>query len=137
MTARIRPMLVASLVLAIAAPALPATASAACNWEWLCNGDGACRQTPICDALDETPPPKPEVAAPKPPPMGMRPQQLSQSKGGNVTCEQVMRQTTAGNWKWEEACYCNDDAKARDSSQPMSNMVRCAPGTLLSGTVAQ
>src|SRR6516162_1041935 len=109
-----RPSLIVSLVIAMSAPLVPATASAVCVWEWLCNGDGACRQTPVCEALDEVPPPKPEVAAPKPPPMGMRPDWLPSQKGGNVVCEQLMRQTTAGNWKWEQACYCGDDSKARD-----------------------
>src|SRR5262249_47481837 len=109
---------IAAVAVALSA-LLPTRAHPVCNWEWPCNGGGACRQTPVCDSLDEVPGPKPDVAAPKPPPLGMRPQQLSQSKGGNVTCEQVMRQTAAGNWKWDEACYCNDDAKARESSQPM------------------
>src|SRR5215831_15832733 len=134
MTSRIKPSLVATLVLAIAAPALPGTASAICMWEWLCNGEGACRQTPVCERLDEVPPPKPNEAAPTPPPMSMRPQQVSTQHGGDVTCEQVMRRTTAGNWKWEQACYCGDDGK-RDPSNPMANMTRCAPGTQLSGNV--
>ena len=137
MTACIKPSLVVSLALAIAAPALPGAASAACAWEWLCNGDGACRQAPVCGALDEVPGPRPDTPAPKPPPMGMRPQQPTAQKGGNVMCEQIMRQTAAGNWKWEQACYCGEDAKINGASAPMSNMVRCAPGTMLSGTVAE
>jgi len=131
------PSMVLAAAFAVGLSFAPQAASAACNWEWLCNGDGACRQAPVCDSLDEVPGPRPDVPAPKPPPMGMRPQQATAQKGGNVTCEQVMRQTTAGNWKLEQACYCGDEAKGREASAPMSNMVRCAPGTMLSGTVAE
>ena len=137
MTATLRLKLILSLAFAMSAAFAPGTASAVCMWEWLCNGDGACRQAPVCDRLDEVPPPKPETAPPTPPPMGMRPQMQTSVKGGNVACEQVMRQTVAGNWKWEQACYCGDESKAKDPSAPMSNMVRCAPGTQLSGVVAQ
>ena len=137
MTVRIKPSLVVSLVVAIAAPALPSIASAACTWEWLCNGGGACRQTPVCDALDEVPPAKPEMAPPVPPPLAMRPQAATSHRGGDVACEQVMRQTAAGNWKWEEACYCGDDTKVPDPSQPMSNIARCQSASRTAGYIAR
>jgi hypothetical protein len=119
-----RSSLAAALALAVCSFASAGNARAACSWEWLCNGEGSCKQMPVCELLDETPPPKPESAPPKPP-ISMKPQRVTSQRGGDVMCEQVMRQTPAGNWKWDEACFCADAAKAKDPSSPMSNITRC------------
>ena len=99
-------------------------AFAVCHWEWLCNGEGGCRQMPVCETLYEVPPPKPQSTPPAPPPASLRPQRIPVSLGA-ADCEFVMRQDSAGQWQWEKACYCSDVTKARDNGAPMSNIVRC------------
>lgn len=113
--------LAAVLATVAAVPAL-----AVCNWEWLCNGEGSCKQLPVCDTLYEDPPPRPETAPPSPP-IRMKPHTTISTMGGNVQCEHVMRQTRGGNWHWDEACFCSDPAKTKDPDAPMSNIVRCTP----------
>ena len=98
-------------------------ASAVCHWEWLCNGEGGCRQMPVCETLNEVPPPKPDSAPPTPPP-SIRPQKIAGSMGV-ADCEYVQRQDATGQWQWEQACYCSDITKPRDAGGPMSNIVRC------------
>jgi len=113
------------LVLCLAAlAALPANAD--CKWEWLCNGDGACKQVPVCDRLDEVPPPRPEMAPPALPPRAMRPAKVVNMIPG-MSCEHIMRQDTRGKWSWESACYCADPAKGVDPSDPFKHIVRCEP----------
>lgn len=120
MKLRVLAALVASLA------ALPA--AAACKWEWLCNGDGQCKQMPVCDSVYERPPPRPDQAPPAEPPLSMRPFKIAGN--GNVrsnplTCEHIMQQGKSGRWYWKEACFCSDPKKARDPSAPFANIVRC------------
>ena len=109
----------AACVLFAAGPAL-----ADCNWEWLCNGDGACKQMPVCDTLYDTPPPRPDSKPPAPPPVAMRPYAIPGTMGP-ATCEYIMRQTKSGRWTWAEACFCSDASKTSDPNAPLSNIVRC------------
>jgi len=99
-------------------------ALADCHWEWLCSGDGACKQMPVCDTLYDTPPPRPDMAPPSPPPISMRPHAIAKDQG-EMTCEFIMRQTKSGRWEWDEACFCSDPAKTRDPNSPLANIVRC------------
>jgi hypothetical protein len=117
---------ISSLALLAAAALCAPAASAACHWEWLCNGEGTCKQMPVCDTLYEDPPPRPDMKIPTPP-IRMRPHALSQTMGDNISCEHVMRQTKAGNWQWDEACFCSDPAKSKDPDAPMAHIVRCTP----------
>jgi hypothetical protein len=63
--------------------------------EWLYNGEGACKQMPVCDTLYDNPPPRPESAPPSPPPIRMRPHKIPGHMSG-TTCEHIMRQTQSG-----------------------------------------
>jgi hypothetical protein len=102
----------------------PVTAGAACSWEWLCNGDGSCKQLPICTTVYEVPPAAPNNQPPAMPPLSMRPAR-SPGPMGALTCEHIMRQGKSGRWYWDEACFCTDPRKARDPSAPFANIVRC------------
>ena len=118
-----RPMLpVLALAFSFAAPA----AHASCVWEWMCNGEGSCKQMPVCDSIYEVPPPKPVEAAPTPPPMSIRPH-LGRREMTGLDCEEVMRRSASGHWSWDQACFCADPMKARDPSTPFANIVRCEP----------
>ena len=110
----------AALLLSITA--LPA--AAACTWEWLCNGDGACKHMPICDSVHETPPPRPEARPPIVPPLGMRPHTIA-GQMGPLTCEHIMRKGKTGRWYWHEACYCTDARRNPDTKPPFANIVQC------------
>jgi len=99
-------------------------AAATCSWDWLCNGEGVCKQMPICDTVYETPPPRPDTQPPAPPPLSMRPHKIAGNMLG-LTCEHIMRQTPSGRWTWHEACFCTDPTKAKDPSTPFANIVRC------------
>jgi hypothetical protein len=112
------------LVVLLALGAGPAAAS--CDWEWLCNGEGRCKQMPVCDNVYEVPPPRPDSAPPTPPPLSMRPFKTAGHMTG-LTCEHVMRQEKSGHWRWDEACFCEDPTKAKDASTPFANIVRCQP----------
>lgn len=105
------------------AAALPAMAD--CHWEWLCNGEGTCKQLPVCDTLYEYPPPPPDSKPPTPP-IAMRPYRMPPDRGG-ATCEYVLRQVREGKWEWDRACYCSDPSKTRDPDAPLANIVRCTP----------
>jgi hypothetical protein len=116
-------LLAAGALLPVALPA-----SAACSWEWLCNGEGQCKQMPVCDSVYETPPPRPDQAPPSVAPLAMRPFKIPGAtvSGGNaLSCEHTMRQGRSGRWYWSEACFCTDPGKARDPSAPFANIVRC------------
>jgi hypothetical protein len=102
--------------------ALPAGAD--CTWEWLCNGEGVCKQMPVCATVNDTPPPRPDSAPPTMPPLAMRPHRIPATMG-TLTCEHIMRQTRSGRWTWSEACFCTDPTKTRDPSAPFANIVRC------------
>jgi hypothetical protein len=116
-------------ILAVAAISLAAgPASAECTWEWLCNGDGVCKQMPVCESVYETPPPRPDSQPPAMPPLSMRPHKIAGSgvgMPGTLTCEHIMRKGKSGRWYWHEACFCTDPRKARDPSAPFANIVRC------------
>ena len=113
-----------AMLLAIAMPA-----AAECSWEWLCNGDGACKQMPVCTSVYETPPPRPtESKPPAIPPLAMRPHTIAGVGVGmstTLTCEHIMRKGRSGRWYWSEACFCSDPKRAKDSSAPFANIVRC------------
>ena len=124
-------MILRHLAAAIAGAAALAAppAAAQCEWEWLCNGDGACKQMPVCDSVNEVPPPRPEGSQPPAmPPLAMRPHRIAGSGVGlstTLTCEHIMRKGKSGRWYWHEACFCSDPKRARDSSPPFANIVRC------------
>jgi hypothetical protein len=99
-------------------------AAASCSWDWLCNGEGVCKQMPICDTPYEVAPPKPDMQPPSPPPLSMRPHKIAGFMTG-MTCEHIMRQEKSGRWTWHEACFCTDPTKAKDPSTPFANIVRC------------
>ncbi len=107
--------------------AMPAAAD--CRWEWLCNGDGACKQMPLCAGLYDTPPPRPpESAAPPVPPLTLRVNTFSGrgvKPGTPLTCEHVMRADRTGRWTWTEACFCTDPGRSREKNPPFANIVRC------------
>lgn len=115
-----------ALLLALAAWAGTTPARAACNWEWLCNGEGQCKHMPVCDSVNETPPPRPEGAQPPAvPPLAMRPHRIAGVGSSTLTCEHIMRQGKSGRWTWHEACFCTDPKKSRDPNPPFANIVRC------------
>ena len=105
-----------------ATAAMPA--DSACRWEWFCNGDGSCKQMPLCDSIYEKPPPKPDSQPPAMPPISMRPQKIP-GPMGTLTCEHIMRQDTNGKWVWIEMCYCADPARSTDATAPFAYIVRC------------
>ena len=117
---KIRFLAPAAALLAFAA--LPAAAN--CSWDWLCNGEGACKFMPICDSINEVPPAMPESQPPAMPPLSMRPHRFPAQMGA-LTCEHIMRQGKSGRWYWNEACFCTDQRKAKDPSAPFANIVRC------------
>ena len=100
-------------------------AAADCKWEWLCNGEGACKQLPICDSVYDVPPAAPDSAKPPAmPPLALRPSKTPVAMRA-LTCEHIMRQGKSGRWYWDQACFCTDKTKARDPSTPFANIVRC------------
>ena len=105
-------------------PAAPAAAAASCKWEWFCNGEGACKQMPLCDSIQEKPPPKPDSTPPAMPPISMRPVKIP-GPMGTLTCEHIMRQESNGKWRWIEMCYCADPKRSTDATQPFAYAVRC------------
>ena len=116
-----RPLAAALAALAMQS-GIPALAG--CQWDWLCNGEGACRQMPVCDSVYETPPPKP-ASSPPAPPLAIRPARAAGSGGNGLVCEHVMRQGKSGRWTWGEACFCVDKARNVDASSPFAHIVRC------------
>jgi len=119
-----------AVVAAFAALALQpfADSRASCTWEWLCNGEGVCKQMPVCDSVLEVPPPRPEMKPPDMPPLSMRPSRANTAGGmsrADLRCEHIMPQTTAGRWQWKEACFCVDRTKNPDPGDPFANIVRC------------
>ena len=119
-------------VFAAIASAAGLHASAACDWEWLCNGEGQCKLMPVCDSVYETPPPRPEGAQPPAlPPLSMRPHKIAGAGVGStttLTCEHIMRKGKSGRWYWHEACFCTDPKKAKDPNAPFANIVKCDNG---------
>ena len=99
-------------------------AQGACRWEWFCNGEGACKQMPLCDSINEKPPPKPDSHPPAMPPVSMRPYKIP-GPMGTLTCEHIMRQDANGKWRWVEMCFCADPTRSSDSSPPFAHIVRC------------
>ena len=114
----------AAAVVALAAQSCTA-AWAACDWEWLFNGEGACKQMPVCDSVYETPPPRPESKPPVVPPLSMRPMRTAGNSRPELSCEHIMRLGKSGRWTWSEACFCTDKRKNPDPSNPFANIVRC------------
>ena len=112
------------LIAAAALSLLAAPAHANCHWEWFCNGEGACKQMPLCDSIHEKPPPKPDSQPPAMPPIAMRPYRIP-GPMGTLSCEHIMRQESNGKWVWIEMCYCTDASKSKDHTPPFANIVRC------------
>ena len=117
---KIRFLAPAAALLAFAA--LPAAAS--CSWDWLCNGEGACKFMPICDSINEVPPKMPDSQPPAMPPIAMRPQKVP-APMGTLSCEHIMRQSTNGKWHWVEMCFCTDPSRSPDPTPPFAHIVRC------------
>jgi hypothetical protein len=121
--------------------AMPAAAD--CKWEWLCNGEGACKQMPLCGSLYDVPPSRPteskpsrDVPPPRPTeskPSGIAPLTMRVNTfsgrgvkpGTPLTCEHIMRTDRTGRWYWTEACFCTDPERAKDKIPPFANIVRC------------
>ncbi|MCM2326571.1 MAG: hypothetical protein NDI88_01655 [Lysobacter sp.] len=119
-------MRIAAAVTAFALAAQSCTAAwAACSWEWLCNGEGACRHMPVCDSVYETPPPRPESRPPVAPPLAMRPMRAAGQGRTELSCEYIMRLGKGGRWSWSEACFCTDRTKGPEPSNPFAHIVRC------------
>jgi hypothetical protein len=120
-------MRIATAAVAVLALQSCTAAWAYCTWEWLCNGDGACKQMPVCDSVYEVPPPRPEMKPPQVPPLSMRPTRANTvgSRQADLHCQHIMRLTKAGRWAWVEACFCADKTKNPDPSDPFANIVRC------------
>jgi hypothetical protein len=120
-------MRIATAAVAVIALQSCTAAWAYCTWEWLCNGDGACKQMPVCDSIYEVPPPRPEMKPPQPPPLSMRPMRANTvgTRQADLHCQHIMRLTKAGRWAWSEACFCADKTKNPDPSDPFANIVRC------------
>ena len=119
-------MRIATAAVVAALAAQSCTASwAACSWEWLCNGEGACRHMPVCDSVYETPPPRPESKPPVVPPLSMRPARIAGNARPELSCEHIMRLGKGGRWSWGEACFCTDRTGDPDPSNPFANIVRC------------
>jgi hypothetical protein len=100
-----------SIMAAVATSLATMQAAADCTWEWLCNGEGQCKQMPICDSVLETPPPRPRARSrPAVPPLAMRPTRSPARRGQQptLTCEHIMRKGKTGRWYWHEACFCTD-----------------------------
>ena len=114
-----------------------APAHAACTWEWLCNGEGACKHMPVCDSVLEVPPPRPESRPPAVPPLSMRPFRIAGQSRSALACEHIMRQGKSGRWYWHEACFCADKSKNADPSNPFANIVRCDDGPAPASSPAQ
>lgn len=104
--------------------AAPLAAMADCTWEWLCNGEGHCKQMPICDTVYEKPGPAPASQPPIVPPLSLRPHKLDGAMSG-LKCEHIMRKSRSGRWYWDQACFCTDPGKSRDPTGPFANIVRC------------
>lgn len=115
-------MIVRDTVFALAC-LLPAAVSADCTWEWLCNGEGHCKQMPLCDTVYDKPGPAPESKPPVPP-LSMKPFKLTGMMSG-LKCEHIMRKSKSGRWYWDEACFCIDPGKTADPTAPFANIVRC------------
>ena len=81
-------------------------AQAACQWEWVCNESGQCKNVPLCDStLLDIPPPQPPSIAPIAPP-SIRPiAPPTLPPLGTSNCTQVQKQDGYGNWHWETVCY--------------------------------
>jgi hypothetical protein len=101
-----------------------ADAVAACHWEWFCNGEGACKQMPLCESIHDRPPPKPDTYPPAMPPIAMRPYKVA-GPMGTLTCEHIMRRDAKGKWRWNEFCFCTDPSRSPDPTPPFANIVRC------------
>jgi len=86
---------------------------------------------PVCDSVYETPPPRPDTKPPAMPPLSVRPYKIAGASAvgaaSTLTCEHIMRQSQSGHWSWDEACFCQDQTKAKDPSTPFANIVRCEP----------
>jgi hypothetical protein len=110
-------------------PAL-APVSNTCRWEWLCDGQANCKQTPICEKLTDNPGAAPGGDAPKPP-HALPPFELPRAHA-TLKCSHVQRQNAkTQRWFWEQVCYCTegriDGASATKQSigRPLEGIARC------------
>jgi hypothetical protein len=93
-----------TLVLVISSTFFFTHAHAACQWEWVCNENGRCRNIPVCDStLDIVPPQSPSIPPIAPP--SIRPiQPPTLLPLGTSRCTQVQKRDAFGNWHWETVC---------------------------------
>jgi hypothetical protein len=103
-----------------------APASNSCKWEWLCDGQSNCKQTPICEKLTDNPGTPPGGDPPKPP-HALPPFELPRAHA-SLKCSHVQRQNAkTQRWFWEQVCYCTDEAAATKQSigRPLEGIARC------------
>jgi hypothetical protein len=94
-------LVVASALAAFA----PSAASAACRWEWVCDGSGHCAHVPLCDRSLDIVPPEPPSLRPIPPP-AIRPiPRPTIPPIGTSDCTEVQRRNAEGRWVWETVCH--------------------------------
>jgi hypothetical protein len=105
-----------------------APASNTCKWEWLCDGQANCKQTPICEKVTDNPGTPPGGEPPKPP-HALPPFELPRAHA-SLKCSHVQRQNPkTQRWFWEQVCYCTDGATATKQSvgRPLEGIARCTP----------
>ena len=88
------------LLLAVAA----SPAQARCTWDYVCDGNGNCRQVPLCDSTLDIPPPAPPRLPPLPPPSIPPLASPRLPPLGTQACYPVQRQRADGSWYWQEIC---------------------------------
>ena len=80
------------------------SAKATCNWDWVCNGAGQCKQVPICDSTLDIAPPRPPSIPPIAPPRVQPIPRPTLPPIGTSRCDQVQRQRRNGTWYWDTVC---------------------------------
>jgi hypothetical protein len=107
---------------AFASPAKPGP----CKWEWLCDGQGNCRQSPICEKLSDDPGAPPAGEPPKPP-HALPPLEPTRANA-QLQCEHVQRRhAKTGRWAWDQVCFCasKDAATIESPMTPLVGIKRC------------
>lgn len=98
-----------------------------CVWEWICDGMGSCKQTPICERLTDDPGPPPGGEPPKPP-HSLPPAELPRAQAG-LKCAHVQRLNPRNmRWVWDQACYCttgNGTETKQGFGTPLTGIGRC------------
>jgi hypothetical protein len=98
-----------------------------CVWEWICDGMGGCKQTPICERLTDDPGTPPGGEPPKPP-HSLPPSELPRAQSG-LKCAHVQRFNPRNmRWVWDQACYCTSRTGAetkQGAGTPLSGIGKC------------